>query len=331
MDRLRVWLAALVLAVPPAAIALSWAALAPRLPDTIATHWSGADVADGFSDTAATGTALLAVTGGMLVIALVLAALPVGERLRATILSLLAALSGVLAAAWIASAVTTAEAGVAERAVLGWWLLLVIGGVALMVVPWLVHPREAVTTHQPAVPIPLSPTASVSWSGTASTSLFLWLALLLVGGAAVLMLVLPIADSPVIGIGTGIVLLAAAACIAALSRIRVTVDESGLRVRSAVLGIPLRSVPSERIRIVEALEIAPSEWGGWGFRALPGRVAIVLQAGPGIVVTTREGSQFAVTVDDAQAGASTLAALVERRREAEAPPRRKRPGDEQLA
>ncbi|WP_425844302.1 hypothetical protein [Agrococcus sp. TSP3-2-1] len=35
--RLRIWLAALVLALPPLAIASTWLSLAPRLPEVIAT------------------------------------------------------------------------------------------------------------------------------------------------------------------------------------------------------------------------------------------------------------------------------------------------------
>ncbi|MCH1883751.1 hypothetical protein [Agrococcus sp. ARC_14] len=328
MDRLRTWLAALVLALPPLAIAGSWAMLAPRLPPTVATHWSSTDVADGFSSTVPTALTLLAVTTAILLVGLALAVVRIAAGTRATVLSLLAAVSGVLAAAWIVSAVTTAEAGSAEGARLEWWWLLIAGAAALMLVPWFVHPRDEPASLRPAEPIPLTPTDAASWRGEASATVFLWLGIAMAVGAVALMLVLPIADSAAIGIAAGVILLAAAGFLVALSRIRVQVDGEGMRVRSALFGIPLRTVPSEHIRVVEAMQIAPLEWGGWGYRGTPGRLAIVLRAGPGIVVTTRDGSRFAVTVDDAQTGASTLAAIVERQREQEAPARRSLPGGE---
>lgn len=328
MVRLRIWLSALVLALPPAAIAISWAVLAPRLPETIAIHWSGTDVADGFSPTVPTAVTLLAITTGMLLVGLVLAAVRIGERARATILSLLAAVSGMLAAGWIVSAITTVEAGTAERAVLGPWLLLLLGSVALLLVPWFLHPRGELQAPRPVRPIELAPTDAAQWQGGASSAMFLWVG----GGLALAGVLLAILLAPA-GAGgatlfSGIVLLAVGLLVVSLARIRVTVDDEGLRVRSGVIGVPLRTIATERIRVVEAMLVEPAEWGGWGYRGLPGQSAIVLGRGEGIVVTTRNGSRFAVTVDDAQTGASTLAAVVERQRDLEEPPSRPRPGGE---
>jgi uncharacterized membrane protein len=101
MKPLRVWLAALVLALPPIVIAATWAALARRLPETVATHWSDAGVADGISATVPTAVTLLSITTAMLVVGIVLAALRMAARARALLLSVLAAISGMLAAAWV--------------------------------------------------------------------------------------------------------------------------------------------------------------------------------------------------------------------------------------
>ncbi len=325
MERLRVWLAALVLALPPAAIAISWAVLAPELPDTIATHWSGTDVADGFSATVPTALTLLAITGAMLVVALVLAAVPMGERLRATVLSLLAAVSAMLAAGWVVSAVTTVEAGSAERAVLGPWVLVLLGSAVLLLVPWFLHPREHAGRHRPEAPLALPSAPAATWQGTATAPAFLWLAAALAAGGALLLVLRPTA-SAAIAVLCGVLLVVAAVVLASLARIHVTADSTGLRVRGAVLGIPLRTIATDRIRVVEALVIEPMEWGGWGYRGLPGRVAIVLRRGPGIVVTMRNGTRFAVTVDDAQDGAATLAAVIDGSRADETRPLPKRPG-----
>lgn len=317
MDRLRVWLAALVLALPPIAIAATWAAFAPRLPDTVATHWSDAGVADGTSATVPTAVALLAITTAMLGTGLVLAAIRMPAGTRAMLLSMLAAVSGMLAAAWVVSAASTVEAGAAREAVLGGWLVLLLGSVVLLLVPWLIHPRDEGIRRQDERALPLAPAHADSWRGEASSRPFLVVGAVLVGCSLVLAAVLPVSPGPWVPILAAVVLIAAAAVVIALARIRVHVDGEGLRVRGVLVMVPLRTIPLERIRAVEAVVVEPIDWGGWGYRAVPGRTAIVLRRGPGIVVTTREGSRFAVTVDDAQEGASTLAGLVARVRSGE--------------
>lgn len=317
MKRLRVWLAASVLALPPLVIAASWSALAPRLPDTVATHWSDAGVADGISATVPTAVTLLSITTAMLVVALVLAAVRMADRARAMLLSMLAAVSGMLAAAWVASAVTTVEAGSAHEAVLGPWLALLLGAVLLLVVPWLVHPRDDDARRHDEQALPLSPSRAASWTGEASSTAFLIVGAAIGACSLLLAALLPVAPGPWIPILAAVVLLAGAAVVVALARIRVLVDAEGLRVRGVLVPLPLRTIPLERIRVVEALVVEPVDWGGWGYRGLPGHLAVVLRRGPGIVVTTREGSRFAVTVDGAQDGASTLAGLVSRARAGE--------------
>jgi hypothetical protein len=188
--------------------------------------------------------------------------------------------------------------------------------VALLVVPWLVHPRDDVP-HDAERTLPLSVTGDGAWTGEARSDAFLLLGAALAAGSIVVAVVLPIAPAPWISILAAAVLIAGAAVSLALARIRVIVDAQGLRVRGTLVMVPLRTIPLERIRVVEALVVEPLAWGGWGYRGLPGMLAIVLRRGAGIVVTTREGSRFAVTVDDAQQGASVLAGLVARARDAE--------------
>lgn len=317
MIRGRVWLAALVLALPPIAIAATWAALAPRLPDTVATHWSDAGVADDVSATVPTAVTLLSITAAMLVVALVLAAVRMADRTRAMLLSLLAAVSGMLAAAWVVSAVTTVEAGSAQEAVLGPWLALLLSAVLLLVVPWAIHPRRDDAVRHDELAMPLAPSRAESWAGEASSTAFLVVGVGVGACSLLLAALLPVAPGPWIPIVVAAVLIVAALVVVALARIRVLVDAEGLRVRGVIVPLPLRTIPLQRIRVVEALVVEPLDWGGWGYRGLPGRLAIVLQRGPGIVVTTRAGARFAVTVDDAQEGASTLAGLVARAREHE--------------
>ena len=50
----------------------------------------------------------------------------------------------------------------------------------------------------------------------------------------------------------------------------------------------------------------PLAYGGWGWRRRPGRSAVVIRAGDGLVLRLRSGGTIVVTVD----GAHTAAGLV---------------------
>ena len=54
------------------------------------------------------------------------------------------------------------------------------------------------------------------------------------------------------------------------------------------------------------------DWGGWGYRIMPDRSAVVLRSGPGLVVTSTSGKQFAITIDDPEEPAALLQALAAR-------------------
>ncbi|HQX36543.1 MAG TPA: hypothetical protein PLA13_09335, partial [Microbacteriaceae bacterium] len=61
---------------------------------------------------------------------------------------------------------------------------------------------------------------------------------------------------------------------------------------------------------VSAGPIDPMGWGGWGYRVTPGRSAIVLRTGPGLVITQRDQKQFAISLDAPEAPASLLLGLL---------------------
>ena len=101
--------------------------------------------------------------------------------------------------------------------------------------------------------------------------------------------------------------------LASLSRYRVTADWRGLRVVSSLFHIPLKRLRLENIRAVDAANLFPKEWGGWGYRITPGRSAMILRKGPGLIVTLANAKQFAVTVDGPEVPAALLATLRDRR------------------
>jgi hypothetical protein len=105
--------------------------------------------------------------------------------------------------------------------------------------------------------------------------------------------------------------------------IRVSVDMRGLRIRYGVLPWPVTSVPLDDIRRVERIDLVPLQWGGWGYRGSRkafGRAAVVLRSGDAIKLQLTDGSEFAVTVNDAATGAALLAELLGQQQISGSPP-----------
>jgi len=167
-------------------------------------------------------------------------------------------------------------------------------------------------THAPTLlgttPTRVEPGEAVVWTGTARPDgwmLVLALGMVLVG---VLLLVL-VEPFP------GLLLVGVAVLLATTLRVRVLVGPGGITVRTGPFGVVRLQVPLARVTGVDALEVDPMAYGGWGVRALPGVRAVVVRAGEGIRVRRSDGPDLVVTVDDARRGAGVLLAhreLVER-------------------
>lgn len=94
-------------------------------------------------------------------------------------------------------------------------------------------------------------------------------------------------------------------------RVSVVVDEVGLKVRLGGV-VTVRKIRLDEVSGARPLDLEPTEWGGWGYRMIPGGSAVVLRRGDGIEVSLRNGRRFAVTVDDAATGAALLNGLTAR-------------------
>ncbi len=151
---------------------------------------------------------------------------------------------------------------------------------------------------------------STTWTGRCSSRGY---ALLAVGVALVLIAV---------GLGTVIVaagsgaaawvgwfLVAAGVVVGVAGRLTSTLEvrlgDHGLTVAFGRFAWPRRVIPLADVADASAIVVEPLEWGGWGYRWIPwaNASAAVLRRGPGIALTLRDGRRFAVTVDDAVAGA----------------------------
>jgi len=290
-----------VIPVAVAAIGLvPYRAYRSELPDRIASHFGVSGRADG----SMAPEVFLVVCGAMMEIGLGACVTVALARRRfqpmvAPSVSAVGAFFGAVSAGILAITVIS-QRGLDrwQDATLSPWavLALIIGSVALAgLAAWIAsslpHRRQAGTDAAPP-PMDLSPTARVFWSATLSAKwpLVLGLTILLVGLALLLITELWI----------GLLMLGISILMTFFGRIRVTADRSGLSVRYGFFGWPRRSFSIRRIAAARAVDIRPTEWGGWGYRgslAIMRRAAVVLRAGPGIRLDLRDGRVFAVTID----------------------------------
>jgi hypothetical protein len=80
-------------------------------------------------------------------------------------------------------------------------------------------------------------------------------------------------------------------------------------VRYGPLPWPTSHIALSSIKTAIAIDVRPSAHGGWGYRGsrrLFGKAAVVVRGGDGIRIDLADGTEFVVTVDDAEQGAGVL-------------------------
>lgn len=275
-----------------------------NLPSEVAIHWNGSGVADG----SAPRWAILAVAAGVALLGLLLslqfriASEPSMEAFA--IVGMLGALGFAITlisviSNWGVEDWTEASSlsvwfivGVFVFPLIGLFVGIVIGR-ALYPIKDLGKPADG---DRPSTK--LSVGERVSWVGRARVK---WMAMVFVAVAVLFLFVFP--GLPVW------VFLAVAGLGVIFSNVEANVTNDGLRVRLG--GIPVRKIPIDDISSARSMELEPLEWGGWGYRVTPGRTAIVLRRGEALEVTMKNGRRFAMTVDDALAGAALINGLTE--------------------
>lgn len=291
--------------LPAVLVVASRLVAAGSVPDHIASHWRGSARPDGISSTSGMFAAALAVT----TIGAVVATVAVLLRRRSPAIANLGILLGPVVAAaiagsWLISLWATVAAGSAENATLGPRIAVIVPALALGFLPIAVL-RQPAHPRGPRVPVralDLEAGERAAWSAVIGGRVFVVVAALLSVAALVVGLVVEPLTGVVLGLG--------AVLAAAFGRTEITADRRGLRLRSWMLGIPFKHIALADIADVHSEHIDPMRWGGWGYRVAPGRSALVLHAGPGLVVERGNGGVFAVTVDDPETPASLLTALV---------------------
>ena len=294
-------------ALPPLPAVDLLALAGDRLPEPLAVHFALDGTADGFLPR---GAALALVVA----LGLFLAALFAGTGRAArgpagTERALVAgswAVGGLLGPVLLVTAAVHLDLPDAAAAVLPVWVLplsLAVGALAGLA-GYRTAPRPAVPVAgpPPALPLAVATTERVSWSRRVAAPWARPVALLLGaagGGIALLDGPVPVALVAVLVAGTALVLGSA----------RVTVDRRGLTVALGLLGRPRVHVPAEDVVSATTADVAPVQFGGWGYRVVPGGRGIIVLGGPAVVVTQRSGRRLTVTVDDPGTAAGLLAGI----------------------
>ena len=290
--------------VPAAALLVLRWWWSDRLPDQVASHWSGLGRPDGFSGTWSSWWVIFAIclAAGLVatVALLVLRHSPAAWRGLAGLAVFVASM---LATAWAIGGIATLDGGSPQAARLGWRVALIAAPLGYGAFVWLLIGRTArtpTTPTQPTASMPLAPGEQAAWSQSLRSTMFLWLAALLAAGAITFGIARQAQAAVPLAIG--------AVVVAAFASIRCTIDRRGLRV-CVFDRIPIKRIRLDQVADASAEHIDPTRWGGWGYRVMPGRSALVLRAGPGLVVDMTDGRKFAVTLSDPDTPAALLNGL----------------------
>lgn len=300
----------LLAALPPVLAALPAVGLltlaADRLPDPLAVHFA----LDGTADAFLPRGAVLAVDAAL---GLLLAALLAGTARAAAdarsdraIVAASWAVGGLLAPVLLGSVAVQLDRPDAAGVVLplGVLPLALVTGALAGLVGHRLAPRPAGPAGEPpsVPPLAVGATERVTWSRRVSARWSGPVALLVLAAGAGALVVGP---APV-----ALVALPVAGAALLLGSARVTVDHRGLTVALGVLGRPRVHVPREDIASATTTDVVPMQYGGWGYRIVPGGRGIIVRGGPALVVTRRSGRRLTVTVDDPATAAGLLAGLV---------------------
>lgn len=297
----------------------------PRLPDPAATHWSGLGQPDGFGPPSTYLWLCIGIGYGMTLL-LWLMVWFTGLKPNAPIWSpmhrFMAAFTAGFAVFFSVNNVVTVAvqldlSSAAEAGPIGWLMLLsFLVWIVVGLIAWFVQPNVKISAVGDATAVEAEPLANnerVRWIGTARPGkTFFWVtgaALVVVAFSAVLMFLWPTGVAPrVLTVAITVFVLVFCVMCAAF---HVRIDEDGLTARS-ILGWPVFYVPAADISRVESRQISPfAEFGGWGIRWAPGQTALVLRTGEGLVITRKSGRVFAITLDESERAAATLASAAQ--------------------
>ncbi|HLV58586.1 MAG TPA: DUF1648 domain-containing protein [Natronosporangium sp.] len=310
------WLAGLLVSLLPLLVIVqTYRWWRDRLPDPLPSHWNVSGQVDGTTSLSGMLTATVAIAGVGVLLAVVAV---VGGRFirwgtRRVLLCTGAGVAGLGASLWWLTASLALDVADAHQArPPTWHVLALLAGMVLPVVVAAVAlgrgPAARPATGRPPEGAPRARLAAgqpAVWTEVhyPSAPSLVVVAVTLAVGVVMAILINPWAASPA----------ALAALVVALAlTIRLTVDDRGLHVGFGPWGRPRLTVPLAEIEYAEPTEVRPLEWGGWGYRMMPGGRAVVLRRGPGVHLALSEGRRFVVSTHDPEALAGLVNTLVDR-------------------
>lgn len=151
-----------------------------------------------------------------------------------------------------------------------------------------------------------------TWTGRCSNVALVWIGIavaVLLAGLAVL---LWSSSPPWVVILNAVLAVGILAALLIASRLVVVIDADAFVVVWGFTRWPTRDIPWADVSAVAVVDVDPWQWGGWGYRWIPGRkaTAAVVRRGPGIQLDLTDGRHFIVTVDDATAGVAAAQAVL---------------------
>lgn len=283
-----------------------------RLPRQVATHWSGSAPDGSMSVTAA---ALFPAGVWLLVTLAVAAAFRFRPGQARAVFAAVLACTGVLLTGAQASVVhaNLDRARWQDAAPVGLEVaLIILASGAAGALAWLAvrRPAAAPAALPPGAPVLHLPAGerAVWLSQAANTPLQVAATVLGLGAAALL---LTSATGLTDGHWPAVVCLALVAVtllLAASAQVRVTAR--GLHVGFGPFGLPARHWALADLESARVEERTARQAGGWGYRINDRGTTVMLRRGECLVVRTRRGTDFAVSVDDAERGAGLLNSLI---------------------
>lgn len=194
-----------------------------------------------------------------------------------------------------------------------WWMLATvlaaIAGAVAVAIPlrnlFKLSPIDA--SNEPSAGLTVADNQTASWHSQATAPWWrvVGIALLPLGLALVGAGFFFDADLAVVGL----LIISLCPLFFVFTRIAVSIDRRGLTVRYGGLPWPKNHIGLNSITSAEAIHVKPMDHGGWGYRGsrkLIGRAAVVVRGGEGIRMALADGTDFIVTVDDAEHGAGVL-------------------------
>lgn len=314
---LCLWIPLAVFAV----ISIVQLALLPLLPETVATHWGSSGEADGFGPawtypvmTFGLGGFLTALIAGTALFEIKSATQRTQYRFLGAIIGAETGFLGTMMLGLVILQVGLEDPATAPNSY--WILALGLAVAVVMGAVWfflIEEPPAQDAAEAEVQPLDLTDTEQAVWVRTISMARVAGIVLGVVLGLTIVMMIAVCfavlrdeGSLPIALWGSLVLVLLATLLVICCLNFTVTVDASGITVRS-FLGWPKTHVPAAQITSAKVVEVSPmAEFGGWGWRIGANGTGIVLRAGEGVRVGREGKSDLTVTVDDAETAVALL-------------------------